>query len=65
MLGIGVAELLVLVIVGLFLVGVPIAIVSVLLVVLLRTQESEGNSQLRKENNRLREEIAELKRTSV
>jgi hypothetical protein len=63
--GIGVMELLVLVIVGLFLLGVPIALVTVVFLVLLRKQSSNGDSQLRAENSRLREDIAELKRNSV
>lgn len=62
---VGPAELLVLVIVCGLLLGVPIALVTVLLVVFLRKQKSDGDSQLREENDRLREEIAELKRHSV
>ena len=59
--GIGPMELLVLLIIGAFLFGVPIAAV-VLIVVLLRNQKSGTDSELRAENQRLRDEIAALKR---
>ncbi len=61
MFGIGPLELLIVLVVGLFSVGVPIAII-VLLVVLLRKRSSDdattSNSQLLDENQRLRDELA-------
>ena len=68
MFGIGPLELLIVLIVGLFTVGVPIAIV-VLLVLLLRKQKSGNDatliSQLREENQRLRDELATANRRNT
>jgi hypothetical protein len=61
MFGLGPMELLVFLVVGLLYLGVPIAII-VLLVALLRKLRSDdtltSNSQLRDENQRLRDELA-------
>ncbi|TWU10337.1 hypothetical protein Pla52o_57110 [Novipirellula galeiformis] len=68
MFGIGPMELLIVLIVGVLTIGIPICIV-VLLVLLLRKQNNASGdspqiSQLQQENQRLRDELATLKRTS-
>lgn len=62
MAGVGVQELVIVLIVGAFFVAVPIAIL-VLLVLLLRRQGQAAptDSELVRENKRLRAEIASLK----
>lgn len=61
----GIPELLVLMVVVLMIIGVPAAIVT-LLVILLRkqnaTDKSPGYAELQDENQRLRDEIAVLKK---
>lgn len=59
--GIGLAELIVILIIGIFTLAVPIAVV-VAIVLLIRNQRSGDAATLREENQRLQDEIAELKR---
>jgi hypothetical protein len=62
MFGIGPLELLILSATALFLLGIPVAIIA-LLVMLVRKQRSNGelNVQLRKENELLRQELSSEK----
>lgn len=64
MFGIGPTELLILIVIGVLVVGVPIAII-VLIVFLALRHKSSGQSpsypQLLEENQRLREELAAVK----
>ena len=64
MFGLGIFELLIVLVIGLFLFGVPVAIV-ILLVMLIRKQSSGDNSptysELMTENHRLRDEMEALK----
>ena len=61
MIGIGPAELMVLLIVGVFMLAVPIAAVMAIVLV-IRNQRSGDAAILREENQQLRDEIAALKR---
>ena len=61
MIGIGPAELMVLLIVGVFMLAVPIAAVMAIVLV-IRNQRSGDAGILREENRQLRAEIAALKR---
>ena len=64
MFSIGILELLIILVISFFVIGVPVAIV-ILLVILLRKQrladQSPTYSELIAENNRLRDEIAALR----
>jgi len=67
MFGLGITELLILLIVGTIVIGVPIAIVVLVVVLLSKQKDAHGDgqlvSQLRTENQRLREELAAINAT--
>jgi len=64
MFGIGVQELIIILVIGIFVIGVPVAIL-ILLVMLIRKQRSADKSptysELITENHRLQAEIADLR----
>lgn len=68
MFGIGPAELLILLIIGTLAIGVPVAIIVLLVVLLRKNNSGDQNpsySQLRDENHRLREELAALQQKNT
>jgi hypothetical protein len=66
--GIGAAELLIILLIGVLTIGIPLAIVLLLVFLLPKWKDRSGDTtlvaQLREENQRLRDELARLRNPS-